>query len=330
MTVTDALWLRTPSRLHFGLLSWGDAIPRQFGGVGLMIERPGLELSTEPAAEWRAEGPLASRVLNVAQGVAARLGSEGFAPTPRLIRIHRAPPEHVGLGTGTQLSLAVARALATAAGLPDVPVTRLATWTGRGLRSGIGLHGFDRGGLIVDAGRRRASDVAIPPLLCRHDFPADWSVLVVIPPIEPGLFGADESRAFAALPPFPDRLVDRLCRLVLLGLVPAATERDLPTFGAALEELQHCVGTAFASAQGGIYAHESLADIVTWLRRQGLHGVGQSSWGPTLYGFLLADEQRREAISRNIKELFGLPPNNVFWTVADNTGARLDRDGDRP
>ena len=51
-----------PSRLHFGLLGWGPQAPRQFGGVGLMIEKPGLELVAEPASEWRFEGPLADRV----------------------------------------------------------------------------------------------------------------------------------------------------------------------------------------------------------------------------------------------------------------------------
>jgi beta-ribofuranosylaminobenzene 5'-phosphate synthase len=322
--------IRTPSRLHFGLLSWGDAVPRRFGSVGLMIDRPGLELSAVPSDEWRAEGPLAGRSLRIATAVAARLAAEGLPPVPLRITIHCAPPEHVGLGTGTQLSLAVARCLALAAGLEDSPVARLATWAGRGLRSGIGLHGFHRGGLIVDGGRLRlASDEATPPLLCRHDFPADWSILVVIPPIESGFFGADESRAFAALPPFPETLVDRLCRLVLLGLLPAVVERDLPSFGAALDELQHRVGEAFAPAQGGTYAHSSLAAIVAWLRRQGLQGVGQSSWGPTLYGFLQADEECCDAIVRDLRRQFGLGADAAFWSLADNTGARIDRHGDR-
>ena len=51
--------IRTPSRLHFGLLGWGPQAARQFGGVGLMIEDPGLELIGETAAEWTFEGPLA-------------------------------------------------------------------------------------------------------------------------------------------------------------------------------------------------------------------------------------------------------------------------------
>ena len=39
------LLIRTPSRLHFGLLGWGPAATRQFGGLGLMIEKPAVALT---------------------------------------------------------------------------------------------------------------------------------------------------------------------------------------------------------------------------------------------------------------------------------------------
>src|SRR5205823_2425989 len=87
----------------------------------------------------------------------------------------RPPP----LGVGTQLSLAVARVLLELAGRPVPEAPELAALCGRGLRSGIGLHGFDRGGLVVDGGRR--SDDGIPPLLAHLDFPDDWAVLVILP-----------------------------------------------------------------------------------------------------------------------------------------------------
>ncbi|HEX8201242.1 MAG TPA: beta-RFAP synthase, partial [Isosphaeraceae bacterium] len=148
----SGLRLRTPSRLHFGLLAWGPGAPRQFGGVGLMIDRPGLELTARAAATWQAEGPLADRALGIAGRVAGSLASRGSAVPAARLTIQRAPPEHVGLGTGTQLSLGVARVLAELSGLEDLTAEELAELTGRGLRSGIGLHGFAHGGLIVDGG----------------------------------------------------------------------------------------------------------------------------------------------------------------------------------
>ena len=316
------LVLRTPSRLHFGLLSWGPQAARQFGGVGLMIEAPGLTIAAEPADSWEASGPLATRVLDFAGRAAGRLASRGRFVRPASFEIVGAPPEHVGLGVGTQLGLGVARLVSELAGVRGPTVEDLAELSGRGLRSGIGLHGFAKGGLIVDGGR--ASPEGIPPLLARLDFPVEWSVLVVIPRQGPGLHGPREVRAFAELPPSPEALTDRLCRLVLLGLLPAAIERDLPRFGEALEEIQGRVGQGFAAAQGGTFARPELEAVVREMRAAGLHGVGQSSWGPALYGF--SDDpagERLATLDRLIARL-GLEADSAFWTAANLHGASIE------
>ncbi|HEV3164491.1 MAG TPA: beta-ribofuranosylaminobenzene 5'-phosphate synthase family protein [Isosphaeraceae bacterium] len=320
------LRLRTPSRLHFGLLAWNPSSARQFGSVGLMIEAPGLELLAQQAPIWQAEGPLARRALQVADRVSARLAQRG-TPSPAVrFRILRAAPEHAGLGTGTQLGLAVARVLTTMAGLPDTTVATLAELADRGLRSGIGLHGFLCGGLLVDGGRRTSETAGIPPLLSRLEFPSDWSILVVLPATNPGLHGPYELQAFAHLPPILDSVTDRLCRLVLLGLLPAVAERDLPQFDAALTELQRLVGQSFAPAQGGIYAHADLEPIVASMRSEGLRGVGQSSWGPALYGFSAEPAEARMEILKTLRERFDLTADAAFWTVANATGSVLTKE----
>lgn len=314
--------IRTPSRLHFGLLAWGPQAPRQFGGVGLMIESPRLELSAEPAQQWHAEGPLSRRALEVARRVAAELSVEGIELNPSCLCIEQAPPEHVGLGVGTQLSLAVTRALFAVSDLPAPSTERLAALSGRGQRSGIGLHGFVHGGLIVDGGRRGLEGT--PPLLSRVVFPPEWAILIVQPRCFTGLHGAEELRAFAELPPIPDSVTDRLCRLVLLGLLPAVLEQDLESFGASLTDLQQEVGQCFSTAQGGIYARPELAEIVADLRSRGLRGVGQSSWGPTLYAFSSQPPKQRQMILEQICTRFDLPPEALFWTKASTEGSRLD------
>src|SRR3954447_9986273 len=104
--------IRTPSRLHFGLLGWGPQAVRQFGGVGLMIEDPGLELVGETAAGWTFDGPLAPRVEQIVRRVVEESRSdrsEFVMPAGARIEVLSAAAEHVGLGVGTQLSLAVAR-----------------------------------------------------------------------------------------------------------------------------------------------------------------------------------------------------------------------------
>jgi beta-ribofuranosylaminobenzene 5'-phosphate synthase len=297
--------IRTPSRLHFGLLGWGSQRNREFGGVGLMIDAPGVELTVEPAKSWNIEA----------------LQATGTTLPPARIRVERAPAEHVGLGVGTQLCLAVARAVLLHAGVPPLPVDDLAVLTGRGLRSGIGLHGFERGGLIVDGGRKLEN--AIPPLLVRLSFPEDWSILIVQPRGRPGLHGSDERQFFAELPPLKQEVTDALCRMVLLELLPAVLERDLPAFGAALSELQARVGACFESAQGGIFASPQASIVVDELRQLGFVGVGQSSWGPTLYGFrhYSADEMPRAV--EQVCQRLGVDESSVFWTKANNHGAEL-------
>jgi beta-RFAP synthase len=208
------------------------------------------------------------------------------------------------------------------AGLFDPTTEELADLSGRGLRSGIGLHGFLRGGLIVDGGRTKAE--GIPPLLTRLEFPKDWSVLVVIPGGDPGLNGPSEVQAFASLPPSTDVLTDRLCRLVLLGLLPAVVEHDLDRFGEALEEIQRKVGEGFAPVQGGNFARPEAEVVLEAMKREGLRGVGQSSWGPALYGFSDASADARLTILDRLQGLLGLGPLAIFWTQA-SSGASLDR-----
>ncbi len=317
----SACRLITGSRLHFGLLALGPQADRQFGGMGLMLRSPGLTIRAQPAPGWQFQGPLADRLRRVALQVSAGLGELGLPAGPAALTVEAAPPEHVGLGTGTQLGLSVARLLATLAGQPDLPLVELARLSGRGRRSGVGLHGFALGGLIVDGGR--GPDGGPPPLLAHHAWPAEWSVLLVIPRLPAGLHGVAELNAFADLPPIPDAVTDRLARLVLLGLLPALAERDLTRFGVALTEMQVRVGEIFAQAQGGRFAHPELETLAGGLRSLGLHGVGQSSWGPTLYGFTDADAVARAALLDRIRAATHLPLELLAWTTGTDQGARL-------
>ncbi len=312
--------VQAPSRLHFGLLSLpghGQAL-RQFGGVGLMVQAPGARLTVQPAATWSAEGPLAERALKFAQRFAATLSES----RPQHIIVEQSAPDHAGLGTGTQLGLAVARALAAAFGRADMDTVELARRVGRGERSALGIHGFAHGGFLVDGGKGPATTVA--PLLVRMDFPEDWRIVLTLPAWAQGLHGSEERAAFRRLQEqgFPSTTTDALCRLALLGMLPALSERDLPAFGAALYEFNACVGDAFAPAQGGTYAHPRLAEVVAFVRQQGVAGVGQSSWGPAIFA-VVGDSDHAANLTARLRRQFALSTAEVLVTSAAHHGALL-------
>lgn len=314
MSDPTSITIQTPSRLHFGLLGWGPAAPRQFGGLGLMIDDPGLKLRVTPSREWSASGPLADRALEASKIIRDRLTASGRVVPPLQLEILSAPDAHVGLGVGTQLALAIARATCLLVGESDNHPGFLSTLTGRAVRSGIGLHGFLRGGFIIDGGR--GPDSMYPPELVNVPFPDDWRVLVVVPQNSPGLHGPDEVLAFRTLPPVSDATTGRLSRAILLGVLPGLREHDLDAFGASLQDIQRTVGELFAPVQKGIYATSQAEQWVRTLTDLGLKGVGQSSWGPTVYGFLDAKNAAHVDLTqfRDVR---------AFWTKGNTGGAAV-------
>ena len=326
----------TPSRLHFGLLSlggdgqaWPDRLgrrlvpARRFGGVGLMVERPAVQIAAWPAAAWSADGPLAERALTFARRFEESIRQErpDADLRPQRLVVEQAPPEHVGLGVGTQLGMATARALAEQWGcVPDIP--DLARHVGRGQRSALGVHGFLRGGFLVESGKRDGDLLA--PLTVRTPFPPEWRLVLATPQGAPGLHGAAEQEAFAHLPNGPDRMAntDALCRLVLLGLLPALAEADLDAFGEALYDFNSRVGEAFAAIQGGVNCGPRVTECVEYLRGEGIRGVGQSSWGPTVFA-VVGGEERAADLRQRLSRRFGFGPAEVWTTAACNTGSRI-------
>lgn len=272
-----------PSRLHFGLFrvptagGAGDGAPA-FGGMGLMIDRPGVVVDVRPADSWRFEGALASRAQVFAARFMATVPED--ARRPFQVLIERCPAEHTGLGVGTQLGLAVAKALAVACGAGDLPAPELAARVGRGERSAIGVHGFDRGGLLVDAGKRPGE--AVSPLLAHVALPPAWKVVLFAPANAARWHGDRERAAFATAQAGDPGALHELAEVA----VRAALDGDLDAFGDAVHEFNRRAGEPFAAAQGGVYASREIADLIEDVRAWGVRGVGQSSWGPTVFALV--------------------------------------------
>ena len=311
------VFVEAPARLHFGVLDLRGALGRWFGGLGAAAPAPTLLLSACPAAALAVEGDDAERATAFARRFFEHYGVQGGAS----IRVERSLPPHAGLGSGTQLGLAVGRALGEILGVTtDAPA--LARALGRGERSAIGTWTFAGGGLVLEGGRRRDSD-AIGPLLARLPFPSTWRCIVAVPHATPWMTGAAEADAFAQLPPPPDREVERVAHLVLMALLPAVADADLATFGGALSAIQEITGRWFAPAQGGTFAPGPSEELVRRMAEWGACGVGQSSWGPAVYG-IVEGEDAGQRLADRVRSRLG-DAGSVYDGPFRTEGARVWR-----
>jgi len=290
--MTGTVSVEAAARLHFGVLDLRGALGRRFGGIGAAAPAPTLLLSAARADALTVTGEDADRAAVFARHFLAHHGVEGGA----VVRVERALPSHAGLGSGTQLGLAVARALAELYGLPtDAPA--LARAVRRAQRSAIGTWTFAGGGLVLEGGRYPDSG-RVAPLIARLPFPPAWRCVIAVPHSPAGMSGAAESEAFSQLPPAPEREVERVAHLVLMALLPALADDDLARFGPALSEIQSITGRWFAPAQGGTFTPGPTEELVRRMIEWGAAGVGQSSWGPTVYGIVGSEEASVELAGR--------------------------------
>lgn len=290
--------VESAGRLHFGLLDLRGSLGRMFGGVGAPAPGITVQVSVAPADVVRASGADAERAAEFARRFLAFHGIASGAD----VRVERAIPPHSGLGSGTQLALCVARALAELHEV-DPGAAELARAVGRARRSAVGTWTFAGGGLVVEGGRRQNDD-RVAPLLARLTFPESWRCVVAVPDASPGVSGAAELAAFASLPLPPEHEVERVAHLMLMAMLPAVVDGDLDTFGWALSEVQRINGTWFASAQGGTFAAGPTARLVERMHEWGAAGVGQSSWGPAVYAVVEGDGKAR-ALAALVRDALG-------------------------
>lgn len=311
--------VQAPGRLHFGLIDLRGDLGRRYGGIGAAVAEPRLRIRVTCGGEERGEGPAAER----AQEFARRFLRHHGITAQVAVHVEDTIPPHVGLGSGTQLGLAVARGLAVHFGI-DANAAALARAVGRTQRSAVGTWLFERGGLVVEGGRRSEGSPSAP-LLFRRPLPPEWRCVIAIPRVPRGLSGRAEETAFRRLAPPSPESVAAIAHLILMGVLPSLIEEDLPRFGAALTDLQRRVGDCFRELQGGRFAHPEVADLIEQLERSGAHGVGQSSWGPAVFALAAGDEQARQ-LADLAQDRLG-PNGRVFATRFHNEGARYEVTG---
>ncbi|WP_367154732.1 beta-ribofuranosylaminobenzene 5'-phosphate synthase family protein [Methylomonas sp. HYX-M1] len=306
-----------PARLHMGFIDLSGALGRHFGSIGMALEQIHTRVEVSYAETLTVNGLCADRVAKALSRLCRRLQ----LPESLRVDVIAAIPEHIGLGSGTQLSLALGAALNAFYAL-NLSVRDIAHLTERGARSGIGIGAFEAGGLVVDGGR--GPDTVTPPILAQIAVPESWRFILVFDTRGQGLHGEQEVSAFRKLPPFPRREAERLAYLLLMQAMPAIAERNLTAFGEVITELQNSVGRHFAPVQGGVFASREVAQTMAWLQAQGAVAIGQTSWGPT--GFCaLPDPQRAAHLLSELQRHFASHYLEFQVVSARNSGADIIR-----
>jgi beta-RFAP synthase len=315
--MSNMVHVRAPCRLHFGMFSFGHTDRPQFGGVGMMIDPPAVDVTISQAPFFTARGDLTQRVVEFAEKL-VRKWTLGSLPACEISVT--APRDHTGLGVGTQLGLSVAAGLRRFLDLPPLEFWQLAIMVDRATRSAIGSLGFEHGGMILDAGKEPGERFGA---FMWEAIPTDWRIVLTCSREQRGLTGKAESDAFVRLPPVSDEVADELRRIAFQEMTSAAAWADCAAFGEALYRYGRMAGECFAAVQGGPFASSEIAQRVEVIRQWGIPGVGQSSWGPTVFAIVASDDEANALVERLQSESAA---TGCEITIArpNNSGAQIE------
>ena len=155
------------------------------------------------------------------------------------------------------------------------------------------------------------------------ELPEAWRFALVCPNNQRGMSGEDEQHAFRDLPPVSRETTERLWQEVREDLMPAARAADFERFGESLYRFGYAAGSCFAARQGGPFAGSRIEELVAAIRELGVRGVGQTSWGPTVFA-LLEDQAAAEVFQARLANR--LPVDDKIVIVApNNEGASIVR-----
>lgn len=315
--------IETGSRLHFGLLCPSPDQRWYYGGIGMMIKDPGCRLSMSILADEAADR------LEVDAGVQVRVekfltdfrASEQAKLPAVCVKSHRDIALHSGLGTGTQLTLALAAGCRVLSGQGiSRDVSGIARQFGRSRRSAVGTMGFISGGLLVDYGRWEDR-------VERLEFPDEWRLVLIRPRQSAGLSGDSEETFFGDRKPLTQATLFELVRQIERQIVPAIEENHFAGFADGLQAYGDLAGADFAAMQGGLFSSPVMRDVLGQLKSLTQFTAVQSSWGPTVCLPAESETDAQNLVS-HLRSIVDDSVAEILVTSARNQGASIRTDGD--
>lgn len=334
------LLIKTPSRLHFGLIDLHGRYGRIDGGIGVSLDYPNVEIEVNRTSNGN---------KYIIDGLKDYIDEEFFIPAPVVeientiksiinnfdvegvkITIKKLIPSHVGLGSKTQFSLAVGKAICSLFNM-NHDVDKISKIVKRGGTSGIGIRSFEHGGFIMDGGHSfgnnaqktsflpsSASNAPPAPCYINRPLPEDWYFVIAIPNIEEGAHGQSEINIFKEKCPIPLEQVEKISHLILMKILPAVFEGSIESFGEGLTEMQKL---GFKKYEVELQP-KIIPNLMDEFLKLGAVGTGMSSFGPSTYGVVkgLKSAKRLKADLQSYLSSIG---GSVFYTKINNSGAEI-------
>ncbi|RLG32631.1 hypothetical protein DRN98_05020 [Methanosarcinales archaeon] len=309
--------IESPSRLHLTLIDLNGNLGRVDGGIGVALKHPSLkvEISTAPSDQ------IPENLIPIVNLVRSKMNPDGCYK----IELQESLPEHVGLGSKTQIMLSIAEGIRLIEGL-DYTARELAMIVGRGGTSGIGVAAFEHGGFILDGGHSikvkpdflpsRASDAPPPPILFQHPLAEEWYFVIAIPDVSRGAHGKREVNIFQKFCPIAEQEVEKLTRIIMMKILPSIIEEEIEPFGEGITAIQDL---GFKKIECSLQ-DRIIKDLFEVLKSSS-YGCGMSSFGPAVFG-IVEGEAAAKDLKNEISEFLGGRglEGEVIYSSANNIG----------
>lgn len=334
--------IRAGSRLHLGLVEIHSGAPNCFGGIGWMVEEPSSRVRFDVAecalSDLQIDAPTGwrDRVLELCRRWLTANPTCGKLPIRR-VSLESTQRPHQGLGSGTQWSSMISHALCAAVCSDPtdyrMSLEQLASLSGRGLRSFIGLTGYVSGGAIIDFGHAAPEELPssegslifngrVPPRRVESiPFPS-WPILLICDEAGHGEFGDSERKMFQACSQQANPGRELMLSLIHQQLIPALQTSDWERWDGHIGQYGALAGKIFERVQGGVYRSQSIQSVIETCKRLGYRGAAQSSWGPTV-ALAVRDLEEATGVADELSQrLAGV---RVTLTEAKNQGSAVAR-----
>ena len=306
------LIITSPSRLHLGFYGFDDIYGYKYGSMGLAINSNKTVISVKHSKKLISDLPdkYMSPILKFLDSMNIQSNFE--------IKTISRPLSHVGLGSGSQLSLCLGTALCKFLNL-KISVDEIAQIYNRGKRSGTGISIFKNGGFIVDACKK---EKLLPEAMFSSKFPKDWRVIILNDLDLKGTSGLIEKQFFEKNNKASHKKSE-LSNILLRGIIPSIVYKDFQNFSKNLTKFQSITAGFYSDKQKGMYLSPEISNIMKYIKNYDNIGMGQSSWGPMSYIFVESNLHAKELLSI-IQNKFNVY-NNVQLNIVSpwNSGFKI-------